>query len=104
MNQHPGIARAIMGVVPTSENALAAADSLLGMLLAGGLHPAGGGLGCDLLPLYVTAISFEETFRTRPVTAGRTASRRRSSSPSCAGSSGRCRPTGSPTSPRTSTR
>ena len=63
MNQHPGIARAIMGVVPTSENALAAADSLLGMLLAGGLHPQVAAWACDLLPLYVTAISFEENIQ-----------------------------------------
>ena len=65
MNEHPGIARAIMGMVPTSENALAAADNLLGMLLAGGLHPQVAAWACDLLPLYVTAITFEENIQSQ---------------------------------------
>jgi AcrR family transcriptional regulator len=65
MNEHAGIARAVMGVVPTSEKAMAAADSLLGVLLAGGIHPQVAAWAVDLLPLYVSAISFEESIQER---------------------------------------
>jgi AcrR family transcriptional regulator len=65
MNEHAGIARAVMGVVPTSEKAMRAADSLLGILLAGGLHPQVAAWAVDLLPLYVSAISFEESIQER---------------------------------------
>jgi AcrR family transcriptional regulator len=65
MNEHPGIARAMLGNVPTSEKPLAAADALLGVLIAGGMHPQVAAWACDLLPLYVTAISFEESIRAR---------------------------------------
>jgi AcrR family transcriptional regulator len=63
MNEHPGIARAIIGNVPTSEKALVISDSLLGALIAGGMHPQVAAWACDLLPLYVTAVSFEESIR-----------------------------------------
>jgi AcrR family transcriptional regulator len=65
MSDHPGIARAVLGTVPTSEKAMAAADALLGILLAGDLHPQVAAWACDLLPLYVSAISFEESIRAR---------------------------------------
>jgi AcrR family transcriptional regulator len=68
MNDHPGIARAIIGNVPTSEKALAAADSMLGALIAGGMQPQVAAWACDLLPLYVTAVSFEENVRARSTT------------------------------------
>ena len=45
-----------MGVVPTSEKAMAAADSLVGILIAGGLHPQVAAWAVDLLPLYVGGV------------------------------------------------
>jgi AcrR family transcriptional regulator len=65
MNDHAGIARAVMGVVPTSEKAMRAADALLGILLAGGIHPQVAAWAVDLLPLYVSAVSFEESIQER---------------------------------------
>jgi AcrR family transcriptional regulator len=66
MNEHPGIARAVMGVVPTSEKAMQAADAVLGIFLAGGIHPQVAAWAADLLPLYVSAICFEESIQERP--------------------------------------
>ncbi|HSS67246.1 MAG TPA: TetR/AcrR family transcriptional regulator [Nocardioidaceae bacterium] len=65
MNEHAGIARAVMGVVPTSEKAMVAADSMVGILIEGGLHPQVAAWAVDLLPLYVAAVSFEESIQER---------------------------------------
>ncbi|MGH3472162.1 MAG: TetR/AcrR family transcriptional regulator [Nocardioidaceae bacterium] len=61
MRRHPGSARAAMANVPTGENALRTTDSLLAIMLAGGLQEQVAAWACDLLPLYVTAIIFEES-------------------------------------------
>jgi hypothetical protein len=38
---------------------------MLGTLISGGLHAQVAAWACDLLPLYVTAVSFEESIRGR---------------------------------------
>ena len=65
MNEHAGIARAVMGVVPTSEKAMAAADSLVGILITGGLHPQVAAWRSTSCRSDVSAVSFEESIQER---------------------------------------
>ena len=60
MNDHPGVARAYLGNVPTSAETMRVADGLMAILLAGGIHPQVAAWACDLLPLFTVAIAFEE--------------------------------------------
>ncbi len=60
LTNHRDLARASMGVIPTGPNALAATEWLLGILRGAGLPDQVCAYVCDLLPLYATAIAFEE--------------------------------------------
>jgi AcrR family transcriptional regulator len=56
----PGVARAAIGAVPLGESALRTSECLLGILKAGGLPDQAAAWAVDLIPLYVTAVAFEE--------------------------------------------
>ncbi|MFF0340542.1 TetR/AcrR family transcriptional regulator [Kribbella sp. NPDC004875] len=60
MRSTPGVARAAIGAVPLGEAALRTSECLLGILKAGGLPDQAAAWAVDLIPLYVTAIAFEE--------------------------------------------
>ncbi|MGH2894842.1 MAG: TetR/AcrR family transcriptional regulator [Solirubrobacteraceae bacterium] len=59
MEEHRGIARMAVANVPTGQNAMRLADSLMGVLLAGGVRPRDAAWACDILPLFVTASAVE---------------------------------------------
>ncbi|MFI5731354.1 TetR/AcrR family transcriptional regulator [Kribbella sp. NPDC051587] len=61
MRANPGVARAAIGQVPLGEHAMLSTEKLLGILKAGKLPDQAVAWAADLLPLYVTAVSFEET-------------------------------------------
>jgi len=64
--QHRGIAQVAVANVPTGENALRVADTLMGVLLAGGVTPRDAAWACDILPLFVTAAAMEtDTYQER---------------------------------------
>jgi AcrR family transcriptional regulator len=60
MAAHRDIARAIFARIPFGENALAGAEWMIRTLRAGGLPDQVIAYACDLLPLYVTAVAYEE--------------------------------------------
>jgi AcrR family transcriptional regulator len=57
---HRDIARAIFARIPFGENALGGAEWMIRTLRAGGLPDQVIAYACDLLPLYVTAVAYEE--------------------------------------------
>jgi AcrR family transcriptional regulator len=59
----PGLASILTGEPPTTENALAGAESLLGILLAGGIAPQDAAWAVDILMLLVTATATEADLR-----------------------------------------
>jgi AcrR family transcriptional regulator len=59
LEAHPGIARVAVANVPTGENSLRVAESLLALLLAGGIDPQDAAWACDILPLITTALAVE---------------------------------------------
>jgi AcrR family transcriptional regulator len=58
--RHRNLARATMGMIPTGPNALRMTDWLIGLLRGAGLPDQVIAYTCDLLPLYVGAVAFEE--------------------------------------------
>jgi AcrR family transcriptional regulator len=60
---HPGLASVLTGQPPTTENALAGAESLLGILLVGGIAPQDAAWAVDILMLIVTATATEADIR-----------------------------------------
>src|ERR1700729_1298207 len=58
---HRDIARAIFARIPFGENALGGAEWMIRTLRAGGLPDQVIAYACDLLPLYVMAIAYEES-------------------------------------------
>ena len=62
---HGDIARAIFARIPFGENALEGAEWMIRTLRAGGLPDQVIAYACDLLPLYVTAIAYEESLYAR---------------------------------------
>jgi AcrR family transcriptional regulator len=62
---HPGSARAAMGVIPTMEGGLRAAEGMLAVALAGGAAPQAAAWFCDLAAAYVGAIAYEEAIWTQ---------------------------------------
>ena len=60
---HPGIAALTLGDPPTTETILLLTENLLGILLAGGLHPQDAAWGCDILVLLVTGAAREDEIR-----------------------------------------
>ncbi|HET6743261.1 MAG TPA: TetR/AcrR family transcriptional regulator [Kribbella sp.] len=61
MRAMPGVARAAIGEIPLGDAALRTTECLLGILKAGGLSDQAAAWAVDLIPLYVTAVAFEET-------------------------------------------
>jgi AcrR family transcriptional regulator len=61
MRAYPGVARAAIGQVPLGERALLSTERILGILKAGKLPDQAAAWAVDLIPLYVTAVAFEET-------------------------------------------
>jgi AcrR family transcriptional regulator len=57
---HPGTARATLGMIPSMEGSLQAAETLMSLCLAGGVPPQAAAWFCDLSSLYVTSIAVEE--------------------------------------------
>ncbi len=63
LESYPGLAGALPIGPPTSENALAGAENLLALLLAGGIAPQDSAWACDILALIVTATAIEADVR-----------------------------------------
>jgi len=63
LEAHPGLASVLTGEPPTTENALAGAESLLGILLAGGIASQDAAWAVDILMLIVTATATEADIR-----------------------------------------
>lgn len=61
LGAHRDVARASLGTVPTSANALVISERLVAALKAGGLSDQVVAFGIDLLALYATATAFEES-------------------------------------------
>jgi AcrR family transcriptional regulator len=61
MRAYPKMARAAIGQVPLGERALLSTERILGILKAGNLPDQAAAWAVDLIPLYVTAVAFEET-------------------------------------------
>jgi AcrR family transcriptional regulator len=63
LESYPGLAGALPVGPPTSENSLAGAENLFGILLAGGIKPQDAAWACDILALIVTATATEGDVR-----------------------------------------
>jgi AcrR family transcriptional regulator len=63
LESYPGIAGALPVGPPSTDNALAGAESLFGILLAGEIDPQGAAWACDILALIVTATAVEADVR-----------------------------------------
>ena len=61
LRANPGVARASIGQVPLGERALRSTERILALLKAGNIPDQAAAWAVDLIPLYVTAIAFEET-------------------------------------------
>jgi len=59
--RHRDLARASFARIPLGENALRGSEWMIAVMRAGGLSDQVIGYACDLLPLYVMAISYEES-------------------------------------------
>jgi AcrR family transcriptional regulator len=60
-SRHRDLARASFARIPLGENALRGSEWMIGVLRAGGLPDQVIAYACDLLPLYVMAIAYEES-------------------------------------------
>jgi AcrR family transcriptional regulator len=60
---YPGLASVLLGEAPTTENTLACAENLLGILLAGGIPSQDASWAVDILMLIVTATATENDIR-----------------------------------------
>jgi AcrR family transcriptional regulator len=58
---HRDLARASFARIPLGENALAGSESMIALMRAGGLSDRVIAFACDLLPLYVMAVCYEES-------------------------------------------
>lgn len=58
---HRDLARAIFARIPLGENALAGSEWMIRTLRAAGLPDQVVAYACDLLPLYVTAVAYEQS-------------------------------------------
>jgi AcrR family transcriptional regulator len=68
---HPGVARATLGMIPTSEGALRGAEALMALFRAGGVPDRVGAWAADMFALYVASVAVEEdVWRVRAAAAG----------------------------------
>lgn len=63
--RHGDLARASFAKIPLGENALRGTDWMIGTLRAGGLSDQVVAYACDLIPLYVMAVAYEESLFAR---------------------------------------
>jgi AcrR family transcriptional regulator len=63
LSERPGLAQLALSTIPTSPNALRLIETILGLLLEGGIGPEQAAWAVDLLTLYVAAISAEHDVR-----------------------------------------
>jgi AcrR family transcriptional regulator len=63
LEAHPGLASALPGELLTTDDALAGAENLLGILLAGGIAAQDAAWACDILTVIVTATAAEADAR-----------------------------------------
>ncbi len=61
MRANPGVARAAIGQVPLGEQSMLMTEKILAILKSGNLPDQAAAWAVDLIPLYVAAVSFEET-------------------------------------------
>jgi AcrR family transcriptional regulator len=67
-SRHRDVARASFARIPLGERALAGTEGWIKILRAGGLSDKVVAFACDLLPLYVTAVCYEESLYSTEVT------------------------------------
>ncbi len=63
--RHGDIARASFARIPLGENALRGSETMIAVMRAGGVPDQVIAYACDLLPMYVTAIAYEESIYSR---------------------------------------
>lgn len=63
LESHPGIASVAVANPPTSTEAMAFAENLLGLMLAGGIAPRDAAWALDILPLLTTVTAIEADAR-----------------------------------------
>lgn len=73
MHRHRDIARASFSNIPTGESALPVMNTMLGILVEGGVSPGIAALSLDILALYFTATAYEQSLETFPADADGTA-------------------------------
>lgn len=61
MRNYPGVARAAIGQIPLGEQAMLSTERILAILKAGNVPDQAAAWAVDLIPLYVTAVAFEES-------------------------------------------
>jgi AcrR family transcriptional regulator len=59
--EFPGIAKLAMARIPTGDNALRVAESMLSLLKAGGASDEAAAYAADLISMYATAIAYEQS-------------------------------------------
>ncbi|MCX7522125.1 TetR/AcrR family transcriptional regulator [Microbacterium sp. STN6] len=60
-SQYPGLALSLAGAIPVGENAVAAGERMLSLLVEAGIEPQRAAWGVDLIGLYATAAAVEST-------------------------------------------
>ncbi|MET9961965.1 TetR/AcrR family transcriptional regulator [Streptomyces sp. NPDC006326] len=70
LNAHPGIGRVSLGTIPATPAWLGLFDRILGLLLAGGVERRRAAWGCDLIALYIGAVSYEVSVAAPPASGG----------------------------------
>lgn len=69
-DEHPGVARASLGMIPMSPRLLVTMDRLAALLLAGGVSDQAAAWFLDLMGLYVSSVAVErDVWRTRSTVA-----------------------------------
>jgi len=63
--EHPGAARAAMGMIPSMEGGFRAAEGIMAIALAGGVSPQAAAWFCDVGTLYVGSLAYEEVIWTQ---------------------------------------
>lgn len=58
--EHPGVARATMGMVPTAPDSLRVAEAMMALCRAGGIDDLSAAFAIDMFSLYVGAVAVEE--------------------------------------------
>ena len=59
--EYPGVAKLAMAHIPSGENALRVAESMLSLLKAGGVSDQSAAYAADLLTTYINAIAYEQS-------------------------------------------